>query len=136
MLKIKAINLLGGSLASAAAALGVSYQAVNKWPDVLPDRIADRVLGACVRCGIHVPGEYTNAKLPPLSDVAAASAAAPLTADPALQAELAKAEQAGLVLLPKQAPVWDGVERRTGHVRRAEDRERLGLNVGAAGQGV
>lgn len=34
---------------SAAASLEVSVQAVNKWPDVLPRRIADRVLGAYMR---------------------------------------------------------------------------------------
>lgn len=43
MLKTKAIELLGGSTAAAANAIGISYQAVNKWPDELPPRIADRV---------------------------------------------------------------------------------------------
>lgn len=58
MLKSKAIELLGaGELAAAAEALGVSYQAVNKWPEVLPSRISDRVLGACLRHGIEVPTE-------------------------------------------------------------------------------
>lgn len=45
MLKSKAIELLGGTVAAAADALGVSYQAVDKWPDVLPPRIEQRVLG-------------------------------------------------------------------------------------------
>ena len=45
MLKSKAIELLGGDVASAAATMGVTYQAVDKWPDELPDRIAQRVLG-------------------------------------------------------------------------------------------
>lgn len=48
-----------------------------------------------------------------------------LTADPALNADLARAEQAGLVKLPHPAPAWDGVERRVAQVpRRAVDRER------------
>lgn len=54
MKKTKAIELLGGSVPNAAKALGVSYQAINKWPDELPPRIADRVLGAYAR--IAVPG--------------------------------------------------------------------------------
>lgn len=55
MLKSQAIELLGGTTASAAAAVGVSYQAVDKWPKVLPDRIEDRVIAACVRAGIEIP---------------------------------------------------------------------------------
>lgn len=55
MQKSKAIELLGGSIASAAQAIGVSYQAVDKWPDVLPGRIADRVLAAQARK--HLPPE-------------------------------------------------------------------------------
>lgn len=56
--KTKAIELLGGSIASAAQEVGVSYQAIDKWPDVLPRRIEDRVLAALARkklpelCGI------------------------------------------------------------------------------------
>ena len=50
MLKAEAINLLGGTTAAAADAIGVSYQAVDKWPDgELPARIADRVLAALAR---------------------------------------------------------------------------------------
>lgn len=43
MLKTQAIELLGGSITAAAKAIGISYQAVDKWPDDLPPRIADRV---------------------------------------------------------------------------------------------
>lgn len=43
MRKTQAIELLGGTIAAAAKAIGISYQAVNKWPDELPPRIADRV---------------------------------------------------------------------------------------------
>jgi hypothetical protein len=49
MLKAKAIELLGGTVASAAKEIGVSYQAVNKWPDELPPRIEDRVWAALAR---------------------------------------------------------------------------------------
>lgn len=46
MRKSEAIELLGGSIASAATAIGITYQAVDKWPDELPPRIADRVYAA------------------------------------------------------------------------------------------
>lgn len=49
MFKTKAIELLGGSIAAAADAIGISYQAVNQWPDELPPRIADRVYAAIAR---------------------------------------------------------------------------------------
>lgn len=49
MLKSKAIELLGGTVTSAADAVGISYQAVVKWPDVLPARIVDRVQAALWR---------------------------------------------------------------------------------------
>jgi hypothetical protein len=55
MQKAKAIELLGGSIAAAAALVGISYQAVEKWPDPLPDRISDRVLAALARK--HLPPE-------------------------------------------------------------------------------
>ena len=49
MHKSEAIELLGGSISAAADAIGVSYQAIDKWPDVLPARIADRVQAALWR---------------------------------------------------------------------------------------
>lgn len=49
MRKSKALELLGGSTASAAEAIGISFQAVEKWPDPLPPRIADRVQAAIAR---------------------------------------------------------------------------------------
>lgn len=55
MLKDEAIDLLGGSAMGAADLMGVTYQAINKWPPALPLRISDRVLGACLRNGIVVP---------------------------------------------------------------------------------
>ena len=51
MQKETAIQNLGGSITAAAKAIGVSYQAVRKWPDPLPPRIADRVTAALVRLG-------------------------------------------------------------------------------------
>lgn len=53
MHKSKAIELLGGTVVLAAKAIGISYQAVDKWPDQLPARIADRVLAAVARK--HLP---------------------------------------------------------------------------------
>lgn len=47
--KHRAIELLGGSVAAAAKAVGVSYSAVYKWPDILPQRIVDRVEAAAAR---------------------------------------------------------------------------------------
>jgi hypothetical protein len=55
MRKSKAIELLGGSVASAAKTIGVSYQAIDKWPEDLPRRLADRVLAALARK--HLPPE-------------------------------------------------------------------------------
>lgn len=55
MLKTEAIKLLGGTIPLAAAAVGVTYQAVDKWPDVLPQRIADRVQAALWRMQNGVP---------------------------------------------------------------------------------
>lgn len=49
MEKTKAIELLGGTVAAAAKEIGVTYQAVSNWPDVLPDRISDRVIAAIAR---------------------------------------------------------------------------------------
>lgn len=55
MLKTKAIELLGGSITAAADAIGVTYQAVDKWPDELPARLVDRVQAALARK--HLPPE-------------------------------------------------------------------------------
>lgn len=49
MHKSKAIEILGGTVSAAAEAMGVTYQAVDKWPDILPDRIAERVLGVVAK---------------------------------------------------------------------------------------
>ena len=49
MKKQEAIEILGGTITLAAKEIGISYQAVNKWPDPLPARIADRVEAAVAR---------------------------------------------------------------------------------------
>ena len=49
MRKAKAIELLGGTPHTAAARIGITYQAVDKWPDPLPKRIEDRVVAAIGR---------------------------------------------------------------------------------------
>lgn len=49
MEKQKALEMLGGTVAAAASAIGITYQAVADWPDVLSDRITDRVYAAIGR---------------------------------------------------------------------------------------
>ena len=66
MKKQKAIEMLGGTITIAAKKIGISYQAVNKWPDPLPARIADRVHAAAAReqgCGKIEPITHGIAKL-------------------------------------------------------------------------
>jgi hypothetical protein len=62
MNKQQAIDMLGGSVESAAEQLGVTRQAVDKWPDLLPLRIADRVRGAWARK--HVPWMINRSAAP------------------------------------------------------------------------
>lgn len=62
MKKSEAIELLGGSVAHAAKAVGINPQAISQWPDVLPARLLDRVIAACVRSGIEVPREVLGVK--------------------------------------------------------------------------
>jgi len=49
MTKDQAIKKLGGTPTLAAAAIGITPQAVGQWPDPLPKRIEDRVLAALSR---------------------------------------------------------------------------------------
>lgn len=69
MRKSKAIELLGGSVTTAAAAVGVSPSAVSQWPDELPERISDRVLAVMARK--HLPPELIG--LPPATTTQQAS---------------------------------------------------------------
>lgn len=43
---------LVGSGAELARMMGCSKSYVSKWPEVLPQKIADRIVGALLRCGI------------------------------------------------------------------------------------
>lgn len=49
MLKAIAIELLGGTVTSAARAIGITHSAVSQWPEVLPKRISDRVQYAAIK---------------------------------------------------------------------------------------
>lgn len=49
MKKSEALELLGGTPASAARAIGITPSAVSQWPDELPAAIADRVQAALWR---------------------------------------------------------------------------------------
>ena len=57
--KQTATHLLGGSVSAAARAIGVSYQAVDKWPEKLPQRIVDRVQAALWRQQQEQPAPAT-----------------------------------------------------------------------------
>lgn len=57
MQKSKAIALLGGSTADAAKTLGVTYQAVAKWPEELPPGVVNRLIAFYVRSRKRVPAE-------------------------------------------------------------------------------
>jgi len=70
VLKTKAIELLGGSAASAAEAVGISPSAISQWPDELPDRISDRVLAALARK--HLPPEMIGLDATPMTEAKAA----------------------------------------------------------------
>lgn len=60
MLKSDAIQLLGGSVRTAAAALGIFPQAIYQWPDVLSEDIENRVLAHLARK--HLPPETFKPK--------------------------------------------------------------------------
>lgn len=49
MKKHDAIDLLGGSVAMAAEAIGIKSQAISQWPEQLPPRLVDRVQAALWR---------------------------------------------------------------------------------------
>lgn len=49
MKKSRALELLGGTVATAAEAIGISSAAISQWPDDLPDRLVDRVQAALAR---------------------------------------------------------------------------------------
>ena len=49
MFKKEAINLLGGTVTSAAALIGVRPQAISGWPETLTPALRDRVQAALYR---------------------------------------------------------------------------------------
>lgn len=49
MYKQEAIEMLGGTVGSAAIAVGVTHAAISSWPEVLPARLSDRVQAALWR---------------------------------------------------------------------------------------
>jgi hypothetical protein len=57
MRKSSALDFFGGPVKTAAA-IGINPQAVSDWPEMLPPRIADRVIAAAVRAGREVPAEW------------------------------------------------------------------------------
>jgi hypothetical protein len=103
MLKSKAIELLGGSVTTAAREIGVSYQAIDKWPDELPPRIADRVLAAMAR------KQWPD--LDPAAEAMGVSAVHSSDAD--LEKSIVEAAKDGLV-------------NRRSFIRREEDRKLRG----------
>ena len=52
MLKQQAIQLFGGA-AAVGRAVGVTTQAITRWPQKLTARQSDRVIAALVRVGRH-----------------------------------------------------------------------------------
>lgn len=61
MKKSRALELLGGTVATASEAIGISSAAVSQWPDDLPERIVDRVIAALAKQGLPIPGELLRA---------------------------------------------------------------------------
>ena len=52
--------MLGGTNTSAAAAIGITPQAVSMWPDVLTQMIEDRVWAASMRLKAKGKRSYTK----------------------------------------------------------------------------
>lgn len=61
--KQRAIDLLGGTVTSAAAACGVTTSAVSQWPAELTKDIENRVLAALARK--HLPPEMIGTSTEP-----------------------------------------------------------------------
>lgn len=58
MQKSEAISLLGGTVEEAAKAIRITSSAISQWPEVLPPRLQDRVLAACLREEIAIPAHF------------------------------------------------------------------------------
>ena len=61
MTKAEAVQLFGNKN-RLAIAVGISRQAISQWPDILPARLADRVIAAASRKGIAVPETKKRAR--------------------------------------------------------------------------
>lgn len=61
MHKSQALDMLGGTVTAAAAAIGITPQAVTQWPEELPARIADRVYAALARKQADTPADTAQA---------------------------------------------------------------------------
>jgi hypothetical protein len=85
MEKATAINLLGGTVRSAATLLNLSTQAVRKWPDegCVARQVCDRVLAHVVREAIKKdPSLRTQLRLPADALRVPHEPTVPLDADP------------------------------------------------------
>lgn len=60
--KADAIRQLGGTQTAAARRMGISCAAVSKWPDPLPQRIADRVRGVLARGALRKAHRRGNSR--------------------------------------------------------------------------
>ena len=76
MLKTRAIELLGGSVSAASKAIGITYQAVDKWPETLTPALRDRVQAALYRqhCDSAAANTQPATPAPAGSDIATAAA--------------------------------------------------------------
>ena len=76
MLKKEAIELLGGSVTSAAIRIGIRPQAISGWPEVLTPALRDRVQAALYRRDIELANSDTTPHHPALaaSDIEPAAA--------------------------------------------------------------
>lgn len=69
--KSEAIAVLGGSVSAAAEAMHITYQAVDKWPEVLSNKVSDRVLAAWARKNIkNIPAPFRRQLTPKQKEVA------------------------------------------------------------------
>lgn len=69
--KSEAIQVLGGTVSAVADAMCITYQAVDKWPDVLSNKVSDRVLAAWARKHIkNIPAPFRRPQSPKRKEVA------------------------------------------------------------------
>lgn len=69
--KSEAIAVLGGSVSAVAEAMHVTYQAVDKWPEVLSNKVSDRVLAAWTRKNVkNIPAPFKRQLTPKRKEVA------------------------------------------------------------------